>query len=572
MAGLVHRGRADDGRNRHPERRGRSGRGRRNEHPTGEALSAYVDGELAAPARLLVEQHLHDCPECRDTVAHYRGASDFFQRLPAQRAPLSIRRDLYRRIDTEQRRRLRWLPFPGLPSGLPLPSANAVGFIVTAVLLAVMTPQLAGVWRALAGMQPNSEAQQATAPTEVPFATPMVTVEPEAAPPGPAAPTATAIPVVPATQAAPPASPSPAGPPSPAATRAGPVPPTQRVTSTAPAGAAATAPAGPAASATAPKPTVTSPAYALRTIIGTVDAVDRKQKTLRLTTEASASVPARTWQVGWFEGTAGSHANGRKLSFEEVGIADHVEVTGFEAPQAGTLMASSVRVLVSAVPQASPGITRPARVLVLLDGADNLRAPQFGFTGDWIKRLGDTGYAVTALEPVRLTGTTNLQEFSLIVVGYPATLSDAALQAVRNSKVPLLVADPRLVQPLGLGLNVDPMQPTRSIAGKKVEVVGQASPVTSGFAGEVDLARDTLYRTAIVANGTVLAWINDGGRRQAVWSLTGNAMYLGVWWSNHGQNHNATYWTLFDRSVLYLVGRDPLSGAPVGTSAPAPSR
>jgi hypothetical protein len=34
-------------------------------------------------------------------------------------------------------------------------------------------------------------------------------------------------------------------------------------------------------------------------------------------------------------------------------------------------------------------------------------------------------------------------------------------------------------------------------------------------------------------------------------------MYLGVYASDGGQNHNPTYWALFDRAVLWLLGRDP---------------
>jgi hypothetical protein len=241
-----------------------------------------------------------------------------------------------------------------------------------------------------------------------------------------------------------------------------------------------------------------------------------------------------------------------------------VEVTGFETqPAASTLMASQVKVVAS-VAQAK----QAPHVLVLLDGAEALRTPQYGYTGDWIKRLNDTGYAVTAKDPSGITSAASLREFAVIVIGYPATLSDTALQAVKASKLPVLVGDPRLVQPLGLGLNVDPGQPVRMVAGKKIDVAGQASPVTRGFNGETDVANNTLYRTPIVANGMVLGSIADGGRQQPVWSVTGNTMYFGLWWSNTGQNHNATYWTLFDRSVLLLLGKDPLGPTPGPTPVP----
>jgi hypothetical protein len=296
----------------------------------------------------------------------------------------------------------------------------------------------------------------------------------------------------------------------------------------------------------------------LREVSGQVQAVDRRQRSMTVVAPASGGAPARTWQLSVGEATAFTNKDGGKLTFEDVGLADQVEVKGFEqAPAAGALQVAQLRVVVSAVAQAAAA--KASRVLVLLDGATNLRTPQYGFTGDWIKRLHDTGYAVTPQEPASISANTNLRDFNLIVIGYPATLSDAAIQAVTSSKVPVLNAEPRLVQRLGLGLNVDPQQPIHMVAGKQVEVAGGANPVTKGFAGETAVANDTLYRTPIVASGTVLGTILDGGRRQAVWSVTGSTMYFGFWWSNTGQNHNATYWTLFDRSVLLLLGKDPLA-------------
>jgi hypothetical protein len=276
------------------------------------------------------------------------------------------------------------------------------------------------------------------------------------------------------------------------------------------------------------------------------------------------------WQVSIFEGTQFAGADGRRLGFEDVGLSDQVDVSGSEAQgAAGTLLASRVMVTVSAVAPA-PVTVRSNRVLVLLDGVESLKAPQFGHTGDWVKRLNDTGYAVTAKEPAGITNAgVNLQDFGLIVIGYPATLSDAALRAVQQSKAAVLLADPRLVQPLGLGLNVDPQAPTRNVGGKTVDIAssGEVPPLLKGLSGEVVVANDSVDRMPIVATGTVLATISDNGRKNAVWSRNGNAMYFGFYYSNTGQNHNAAYWTLFDRSVLSLLGRDPLSPPPARTAS-----
>jgi hypothetical protein len=304
-------------------------------------------------------------------------------------------------------------------------------------------------------------------------------------------------------------------------------------------------------------PTASQAVVMLRTVSGVAADFHRSQKTFTVS-NAPGENPARTWRVVVNEGTMIVHKDGRALRFEDVGIGDRVEVSGFESqPNAGVLMASSLSVLESAVRQPPPPGQR-TRVLLLLDSAAAVRPPQYGFTGDWSRRLSETGYEVTVIEPVQITASTNLGDFRLIVIGYPATLSATALQRVKGSRLPILNAEPRLVQALGLGLNADPEHPVRTVPGRAVEVDGQASPVTRGFAGETVVGNANLQRTPIVSNGTVLARVDDGGQRRAVWSVTGSSMYFGFWLSGSGQNHNETYWTLFDRSVLLLLGRNPL--------------
>jgi hypothetical protein len=308
--------------------------------------------------------------------------------------------------------------------------------------------------------------------------------------------------------------------------------------------------APPPATPTAPATATASPAQ--RVVAGQISAVDRRQRLFSVFSRDGN----RTWQVRLADGTTVAQRDGQALTFEDVGLADQVEVTGTEVAQSpGTVVASSVRVLVSAV---APAGDKKGRVLFLLDGAEDLHPPRYGYTGDWIKRLNDTGYAVTALEPARISsGQYDLKDVDLIVVGYPATLSPSALQLVTGSHKPVLNAEPRLVQALGLGLNVDPQQPARDVPGRSVEIAGQVSPVTGGLNGETVLAAGTLHRIPIVASGAVLATVSEGGQRRAVWSASGRAMYFGVYASDGGQNHNPTYWALFDRAILWLLGRDP---------------
>lgn len=592
----------------------------RGSHPSRETLSEYHDGELAASARVTVRRHVVDCPLCQDYLADLQSGSQLYQRLPAVRPPPSLRRDMDRRIDSvEDVRRRRWLL---IPTGESLTVPNLLGLSVVAVLLVVLLPHVVGAWSAFAlrSWPSQSAAQPALAPTDavspraetppgepLPGEAPAVGVLPEAPLVEPRV-TVVAPTSVPPTSTTPPAAPTsapdaqsaaPATRAAPVATRtiAAPAATTTRTSTAAAGGEAARAgstppggrPAGaPAAtgtpatrqeSASPPAPAPASQAApaatgtavvprpeASRVVSGQISAVDRRQRLFSVFAADSDSPGGapRTWQVRLAETTRIALKDGRALTFEDVGIADQVEVAGAEAPQSpGTLTAATIKVLVSAVATAA---NKPARVLVLLDGADALRPPQFGFTGDWIKRLNETGYAVTPLEPARISsGRYDLKEFNLIVIGYPATLSPSALEAVKASRIPVLNAEPRLVQALGLGHNVDPQQPMRDVPGKSVDIAGQASPVTGGAGGEIVLAYDTLHRTPIVAGGAVLGTVNDGGQRRTVWSVTGTTMYFGFWRSAGGQNHNATYWALFDRSVLWLLGRDPTTVALPGS-------
>ncbi|HEX2034002.1 MAG TPA: anti-sigma factor [Chloroflexota bacterium] len=523
-------------------------------HPSHEALSEYHDGELDPPARLAVRRHLLECATCRSYLEELQAARELHQRSPMVRPPMSLRREMYRRIEVEGGSRR---PFH-LPGAISLP--NLVGLAVTALLIVSFLPQLLNVWavmtdgaaRATAAQPAQGPRETAEVIDEAPLVDPVVTVVPPPPTPTAAPPTATAAARTSPTRSA--------NTQAPAAQQAQPTTPPATATAR-PGRAPASGPAGTpvatqaAAQATTPAPTAVPPTATttpMRVVSGQISSVDRKQRVFSVFNADDASRP---WQVQLTDATRIVQRDGQPLKFEDVGLADQVEVSGTESAElTRTLAATTVRVLVSAVAPA----TRQVRVLVLLDGADSLRPPQYGFTGDWIRRLNDTGYAVTPLEPARISaGASDLKDFSLIVIGYPATLSPTALQAVRASRLPILNAEPRLVQALGLGMNLDPEQPTRDFSGNTVEIAGQASPITRGLSGETVLANESLHRTPIVANGAVLGTITENGAKRAVWSVTGTTMYLGFWRSANGHNHNGLYWTLFDRSVLWLLGRDP---------------
>ena len=522
-------------------------------HPAGETLMAYADDELELDARATIDTHLRTCADCRSKVHQFRHGSDVFQSVPpvpTKRVPLSLRRDLYSRIDEADRSRRVLF---GVPFRVPAPSANAMALSASLVLLALLVPQFIGMWGVISGR--GGDLSQQLASSEAPLAATAVPLPTTTLPPTQPTPAPTQPPVAPVVDVPT----QPAGATSVAQTpRAPPTTPPVQATAqpVVTRSALATTAAAPAAPTPVPaSPTATTPpAPVLRAIGGQVTNVNKAQRQLTVQTGANAEGGARQWVVQLAETTQVTYRDGKVLKLDDVGFADYIEVGGFQSGTA-PLVASSVKITQSTVIQAQ----QKPKVLVLLDGAGSLRPPQYGFTGDWPRRLSETGYDVTTVDPSTVGASTNLKEFALVVVGYPATLPAAAISNVVGSKIPVLNAEPRLVQALGLGLNMNPANPIQNVAGKTVDVAGSAGPITRGFGADTMLASDTLYRVPIVSNGTVLGTVNDGGQRRAVWSVSGTSMYFGFWFSKDGQNHNPTYWQLFDRSVLQLIGKDPLA-------------
>ena len=528
-------------------------------HPAGESLMAYADGELELDARATVDTHLRTCTACRSKVHQFRHGSDVFQKVPpvpTQRVPMSLRRDLYKRIDEVDRRRRVIF---GVPVNVSAPSANALALSASLVLLALIIPQFVGMWGVISGR--GGDLSQQAAASEAPLAPTMVPLPTTTLP--------AVLPSVAPTQ--PPAAPTMEATSQPAGATT--VAQTSRVQATATAPQPTAQPAAarsPVATAAAAAPTVqppaptatTAPAPVLRAIAGQVTNVNKPQHQITVQTGANAEGGSRPWVVQLAETTQVTYRDGKVLKPDDVGFADYVEVGGFQTGTA-PLVASSVKITQSTVIQAQ----QKPRVLVLLDGAGSLRPPAFGFTGDWIQRLSETGYEVTAVDPSTIGATTNIKDFALVAIGYPATLSPAAITNVVGSRVPVLNAEPRLVQALGLGLNLNASNPIQNVPGKTVDVAGSAGPITRGFGAETTLAVDTLYRVPIVSNGTVLGTVTDGGQRRAVWSMSGNRIYFGFWYSMDGRNHTPAYWHLFDRSVLQLIGKDPLAAS---TPTPTP--
>jgi len=57
-------------------------------------LSEYLDGELDEALCSETETHLEDCPPCRDFLESLRRTVALLDRLPAERMPEEIRREV----------------------------------------------------------------------------------------------------------------------------------------------------------------------------------------------------------------------------------------------------------------------------------------------------------------------------------------------------------------------------------------------------------------------------------------------------------------------------------------------
>ena len=532
-------------------------------HPPGELLSSLLDGEVDSVARAAIIAHIDQCAECKLHLESFRSLRSTLRSAPVQRAPMSLNRDVWHRIEQHDATVGRGFRLPTTARMVSF-GTNALALAAIAVLMAVIAPGANALVHQLLSPVSPDESTTAAQPTvrasaAVPTSTPWPTQT--VAPATATVVRATELPVS-TTSSVPEVGPI-------EATKAVPVTPRPvqaTVVKPEPTRSSATSATVVVPSLVLPSPTAVANAPALRTVSGVVSFVDRKARTITVTSALPSG--ERSVTVVLSDGTQYSRADGRRTAFEDVGIADQVEVSGFDgAAQTSGILASTVRVSVSAV--ASAPQARAPRVLYVADGAESIRAGQYGQTGDWARRLATTGYEVTTADPAKVAWTAStLKGFDLVVIGAPATLGDAAISVVRSSHLPILDADPRLVQTLGLGVNVDPANPLRQApTGRTIDLVQSGSNVTRGLStGETVVARETLYRTPIVSNGTVLATVLDAGQRRAVWSQTGSSIYLGAWNSAGGSNHNDAYWSMFDRSVVALLGRDP-SARPSGVAA-----
>ena len=68
-------------------------------------LSEYLDGELDEALCSETETHLEDCPPCRDFLESLRRTVALLDRLPAERMPEEIRREVRESLEKLRRQR-----------------------------------------------------------------------------------------------------------------------------------------------------------------------------------------------------------------------------------------------------------------------------------------------------------------------------------------------------------------------------------------------------------------------------------------------------------------------------------
>ena len=116
---------------------------RMNSHPHPAELSAYLDGDVEAPARGRIADHLEACPECREVVGELRGLTERLAAHPDPAPPRDLWPDLVARIRREGAlptadagRRARWWARPVWLA----PAAGLAALLVVVVGLRLLGP------------------------------------------------------------------------------------------------------------------------------------------------------------------------------------------------------------------------------------------------------------------------------------------------------------------------------------------------------------------------------------------------------------------------------------------------
>ncbi len=497
-------------------------------------ISAYIDNELKPELRQRIERELRICRECRDYYQQEKALLDQRRGLVSAPPPQRLRRDLFAKVERERR---TWSP-----ASWQLPSLGAVVTVATLIALAFLVPSIFQLIR-------SARPVQQALPPRLSVVSPLPTMPVQLSAPSPATRSAAAgtpLQPLPTAQVRTLAVGGPGlatGTPAPGSTGS----------------SAAPTPAATASPLLAAVPSVT-PAYAVREVqvSGRVTEVRRGQ---RLATVREGAVAVT---VAFSADTAiRSDPDGQALTYEQIGIADRVQVIGVPGNAPNTVTALRVSVLnplfhAQPTPVRSSLVHprgRTAKVLYLQDGVDGARpgGDEQVSTRRWLDQLAANGFNIVPIDPARVT-TLALDDVGLVVIGFPATLSPATLGSIQSSAVPVLNANPLYVPALRLGEHADPATPRRSIPGIAVHVAPGVALVQD-LAGVQAVAITPLERAPIIAQGTVLAALDERrATESAVWSSNGSRMYFGIWPDPAGGAPTALYWTFLNRAVNQLLG------------------
>ncbi len=108
--------------------------------PRVEAISAFIDGALGAPARQELARHAKDCPLCAATLRNFMSLSQDLQGLRDTRCEIDLAALVDRRLADRAPprrpadRRARWQGWPLVPQGLGAAGVLALGIYLGQVL------------------------------------------------------------------------------------------------------------------------------------------------------------------------------------------------------------------------------------------------------------------------------------------------------------------------------------------------------------------------------------------------------------------------------------------------------
>lgn len=99
------------------------------------SYSSYIDGELAPESRRSIENHLTQCPECKETVLRLRAVQEVLHHLPQISTSSEFEQQLHLRIQRHARHRYLNLPFRQIDWKLPAIAAVMVVLLVAVVFM-----------------------------------------------------------------------------------------------------------------------------------------------------------------------------------------------------------------------------------------------------------------------------------------------------------------------------------------------------------------------------------------------------------------------------------------------------